>query len=707
MNYLYSKLLIAAAILLPAGLFAQSNGVRQEKCLSHTMYQEFINANPGASAIQQNLETETQQYVDQYLQSKQSSGNQKNASVLRIIPVVFHVIHEGGPENISRAQCVDQIDSLNVDFRRLNADAALTPSAFQPLGGDSEIEFRMATLDPNGNCTDGVVRVFSSLTNEARNNVKALSYWPSNKYLNIWVVKTIENTSGSAGTILGFAQFPGGGLATTDGVEIRSDCIGSIGTAASAPWNNSGRTATHEVGHWLNLRHIWGDATCGSDFVADTPTHEDANTSCPGFPHVTCSNGPNGDMYTNYMDYTDGDCQNIFSIGQCARMNAALSSGTSSRNNLWAANNLVATGTNTTSGAVCTPIAEFVVPVRYICEGTTVNFTDGSWNGTPDTWLWDFPGGTPSSASTQNASVVYNTAGTYDVTLTVTNVTGTDTYAQPASIVVVPSIGQYAVPYSEGFETTTFPGTEWTVENESGNTWVQTSIAAKTGVSSVYVNNYVGNTSQTSDVFYTPTYNLTNVTSANLTFWLAFAARSNSSTDRLKVWASTSCGQFWAIRYNKAGTTLSTAGLITSNFTPTAAQWRQETANISSSSYNNAPNVRFKFDYYQSNGNNMFIDDLNLNGTVGLDEVYEQSLEFSVYPNPVMSKASVTFILTERKSVRVDVLDVMGRVVKELSQSELEAGEYQYELPADMSSGVYTVRLNTDGYVTARKVIIQ
>lgn len=710
MKNFYSRIIMAIVImaaLVPVKIVAQQSHTHTEKCLAHTMYEEMLANDPQFVANQNQLEQETAQYVDDFISSRTSGGNQKNASVVRIIPVVFHVIHEGGSENISRTQILNQIDILNKDYRRLNADTGNTPAAFQSLAGDAEIEFRLATLDPSGNCTDGVVRVFSPLTNEARNNVKALSYWPSNKYLNFWIVKTIENTSGAAGTILGFAQFPGG-LASTDGIVMRSDCTGSIGTAANAGFSNGGRTAPHEVGHWLNLRHIWGDATCGSDFVTDTPTHQDANTGCPNFPVVStqCNNGPNGEMFTNYMDYTNGTCQNMLSIGQAARMNAALSSATSGRNNLWSSTNLIATGTNTTTGAVCVPIAAFTNNVKYICEGTTINFTDGSWNGTPDSWQWDFPGGTPSSSNDTNPSIQYNTAGTYDITLTVTNSSGTDTYTVPGSVVVSPAVGQYSIPYSEGFESTTFPGSEWIVENGGGNTWNQTTIAAHGGTNAVYINNFTGNTTNTNDIFITPTYNLSNVTQANLTFWLAFAARSSSSTDQLRVFASTTCGQLWNIRYNKVGTTLSTAGIITSNFSPNSTQWRQETVNIASSSYNNKPNVRFKFDYLQVNGNNIFIDDLNLDGTVGFNEVFEQALEFSVYPNPVMSKASIEFTLTEKNNVRIDVIDVMGRVVNEVSETTLDAGEYQFELPADLAAGLYSVRLNVNGFIAARTVII-
>jgi hypothetical protein len=252
----------------------------------------------------------------------------------------------------------------------------------------------------------------------------------------------------------------------------------------------------------------------------------------------------------------------------------------------------------------------------------------------------------------------------------------------------------------------TFPGTEWYVENESGNTWVQTSNAAHTGTQSVYILNHTGNASQSSDVFITPTYNLSNVTNSTMTFWLAFAPRTTTSTDQLKVWASTTCGQLWSIRYNKTGTTLGTTGVITSSFVPTANQWRQETVNINNSTYNNKPNVRFKFDYLQSNGNNIYIDDINIDGTVGMDEVMEASLDFVVYPNPVISKASIEFKLEDRQPVKIDVVDVLGRIVNEISETVLDAGEYQFELPADIASGLYTVRLNVNGYITTRKVIV-
>lgn len=705
MNKFYA-LCLSLLLAVPSVSFAQDPHDHHSKCLAHYLYEQQIANDPQFAANQAQLELETEAFAPGYIERKTAGEANRGASVVRIIPVVFHVIHEGGVENISRAQIQNQIDLLNLDFRHQNADSVNTPAPFLALAADVEIEFRLATKDPNGNCTDGVVRVNNPLTNNARDNVKALSYWPSNKYLNVWVVKTIQNLSGSAGIVLGFAQFPGGNAAT-DGIVLRHDYTGNIGTAANS--NNAGRTMTHEVGHWLNLRHIWGDATCGSDFVSDTPTHFGANQSnCPNFPKTSnCSgNGANGDMFVNYMDYTTGTCQNMFSIGQAARMNAALSSSSSGRNNLWSAANLTATGTTGTPGAVCAPIAAFSNNINFVCAGTTINFTDGSWNGPVDTYTWDFPGGTPSSSNVSNPSIQYNTPGTYDVSLTVGNSAGSSSTTLTGTVTVVDANGQYAVPYNEGFESILFPGSEWIIQNEGGNTWVVSTQAAKTGSKSAFLNNYSGNLANSTDVFITPTYNLTNVTGANLTFWLAFAARSSTSTDALKVYASTTCGQLWNIRYNKSGTTLSTAGLVTSNFVPNGTQWRQETVNISSSSYNNKPNVRFKFEYTQSNGNNMYIDDINLNGTVGLDEAMEQSLGFGVYPNPTVSSANIDFRLDDRSDIRIDVLDVTGRIVNRVAASKMDAGEYQFELPAGLPSGMYSVRLIVDGYVTSRKVTI-
>jgi len=239
------------------------------------------------------------------------------------IPVVVHVVWKTEAQNVSDEQIHSQIDVLNQDFRKQNADVSSVPAPFAPLAGDARLVFELATRDPDGKPTGGITRRKTTETGfDSDDKVKSASSggtdaWPADEYLNLWVCQMV-------GGLLGYAQFPGG-PAATDGVVVTHTGFGTTGTAA-APFDK-GRTATHEIGHWLNLRHIWGDdgdGCNGSDFVSDTPNQGGANVGKPTFPSVSCSNGPNGDMFMNYMDYVDDDTMVMFTQGQVERMQAAL-----------------------------------------------------------------------------------------------------------------------------------------------------------------------------------------------------------------------------------------------------------------------------------------------------------------------------------------------------------------------------------------------
>jgi hypothetical protein len=238
------------------------------------------------------------------------------------IPVVVHVVYGGSQENISTPQVRSQIAVLNRDFRAKNPDKKKVPDVWKSLVVDANIRFELAKTDPKGNATNGITRTATTVTAFGPDNsVKSSSTggadaWPRDRYLNIW---TCNLGSG----LLGYAQFPGG-PAKTDGVVILYSAFGSRG-AVRAPFD-LGRTATHEVGHFLGLRHIWGDKNdcTGNDFVADTPVARQANMGKPKFPHVSCNNGPGGDMFMNYMDYVDDAAMFMFTAGQVARMNATL-----------------------------------------------------------------------------------------------------------------------------------------------------------------------------------------------------------------------------------------------------------------------------------------------------------------------------------------------------------------------------------------------
>jgi hypothetical protein len=300
-------LILTVAIAGSFALFGQRN------CGSMGNLDRLSQAEPRLEQNMARIEKFTEKYV---------SGGFQQKGTIYTVPVVVHVIYKAGAENISDAQIQSQIAILNEDFRRLNADKVNTPSTFTSIAADAEIQFCLASVSPTGGATNGITRTSTTTTSFSSNdNMKYTSQggkdaWDATKYMNLWVC----NLSGG---LLGYAQFPGG-PAETDGVVIGYKYCGDIGTATS-PFDK-GRTATHEVGHWLNLRHIWGDATCGNDLVSDTPVHLTSNAGCPSHPKSnTC--GASAEMHMNYMDYTDDACMNVFSEGQKTRMRALFTTG--------------------------------------------------------------------------------------------------------------------------------------------------------------------------------------------------------------------------------------------------------------------------------------------------------------------------------------------------------------------------------------------
>ncbi|TQN41736.1 pregnancy-associated plasma protein-A [Blastococcus colisei] len=251
-----------------------------------------------------------------------AGGTERFGGVVRI-PVVVHVVWNTDAQNIPDEQVHSQIDVLNQDFRATNADRDIVPEPFSRLIADTRIEFALATTDPDGQPTSGITRTRADVTAfDSDDRVKSAATggvdpWPADRYLNIWVCQL-------GGGLLGYAQFPGG-PPETDGVVCLHTGFGTTGTA-SAPFD-LGRTTTHEIGHYLNLFHIWGDdgtGCAGTDEVADTPNAGGPNFGVPSFPHVTCGNGPHGDLFYDYMDYTDDRGMVMFTGGQAARMAACL-----------------------------------------------------------------------------------------------------------------------------------------------------------------------------------------------------------------------------------------------------------------------------------------------------------------------------------------------------------------------------------------------
>ena len=342
--------------------------------------------------------------VEQRMQVEESViqnwiANNPESLMLNVItiPVVVHIVYKTSAQNISDNDVYSQIQVLNDDFRKTNSDASSVPSAFSGLAADCEIEFCLAVRDPSGNVTTGITRTstttssFSGYTSMKYSSSGGQNAWNTSDYLNIWVCNL-------ASGLLGFATFPGGNP-STDGIVCDYAYFGDI--SATSPYDK-GRTATHEVGHWLNLRHIWGDSNCGNDYVSDTPTQASSNGGCPSFPSTSnCTgNAPNGDMFMNYMDYTYDACMYMFSSGQKTRMRATLNG---SRSSLQSSNGCV---------PVNVPIVVTATIIDVNCNGGNDGAIDVTISGglAPFTYLWN------TGSTTQDLSNL--SQGNYTITVT-------------------------------------------------------------------------------------------------------------------------------------------------------------------------------------------------------------------------------------------------------------------------------------------------
>ncbi|MBS1669320.1 MAG: T9SS type A sorting domain-containing protein [Bacteroidetes bacterium] len=310
-------------LLLPILMVAHVLVSAQDHCRSADYQAQMLQNNPALVSKMADIENFTQNYLSALQHKTDGINLSSNVPTVINIPVVVHVLYNTAQENISDAQILSQIDILNQDFQRLNADTINTPQVFQPVAANCGFQFALAKVDTAGYTTTGIVRKHTTVQQFGlQDQIKFSAQggddaWDRNSYLNIWV----GNLSGG---ILGYTSVVGG-PAANDGVVVLYAAFGMGGTA-TAPFNK-GRTTTHEVGHWLNLIHTWGDADCGDDHVTDTPPQSAADYGCPSGTIISCNNAPYGNMYSNFMDFTNDACMNLFTNGQRCRMQSLFQPG--------------------------------------------------------------------------------------------------------------------------------------------------------------------------------------------------------------------------------------------------------------------------------------------------------------------------------------------------------------------------------------------
>lgn len=327
---------LLSVLVASATLFSFNMNAQHKKCGTMHHLEKSLQVDPSLKSKMERSEVARQKWITE-------NNSLRAPRAIITIPVVVHVLYNSAAQNIADAQIISQIEVLNKDFRMSNTDALTNSHAFFSDAADTGIEFCLAKQDPSGAATTGITRTFTDSVTFSGNDTEKSSAtggvdnWNPEKYMNIWVCEI-------AGLSLGYATFPDElqSKPQLDGIVITTAAMGVITGVSTV--NDLGRTATHEVGHWLNLYHIWGDDVCGDDLVADTRTAEQENYDCPTFPfnaNSSCGSDANGEMYMNYMDYVDDACMNMFTAGQGTRMQSAL--------------NVERVGLLTSTGCVVTP----------------------------------------------------------------------------------------------------------------------------------------------------------------------------------------------------------------------------------------------------------------------------------------------------------------------------------------------------------------
>lgn len=679
-----------------------SNSVYSQ-CLTDHYHKEAKKNNPSIEAA----ENAFYDNVDQASSSKRATKY--------IIPVVFHVIHTNGPENISLAQIENQIQILNQDFSLNNANKTAIRSQFTGVAADVQIEFRLAKIDPSGNCTNGVNRVYSPLHVDARDEVKSIAgaRWDNRKYLNIWTVSSIQDLSGSGGTTLGYAYLPqsvAAGLSNMDGIVVRADYVGVIGTGSVS---GAGRTLTHEIGHYLGLLHTFEDGCNGTgsskgDRCADTPPVAGTftNANCPSNGNSCSTDVPNLiDQWENYMDYSQGTCQAMFSTNQKSIMHSTLTTY-SFRISLVSNNNLIGTGVENGNTA---PVAFFSSSSRVVCTGQPVSFYDISCKAQVTSKQWTFAGGNITSTNKDTPVIIYNTPGKYKVTLMVSNGNGSNTLAVDEYITVKPRVAIDKPSVTQDFESSLWNvGTGWSVLDAGTSKFTRDSTTAYRNTSCLVAPITSAVPLGQRFQLVTPPIDLRSLAGKNpkLSFMVAYLRQSTASVEELRIYHSRGCEYNWTqFNYRNASFISYASTTYQTGFKPSSkSQWKQ--LSFALNNFENDSNVSFMIEITGNQGNPVYIDAVTI-GQYNTDVTeMEKSINLTVYPNPAEDRITIQYE-NEKGLTEIWMENMEGKKVATILNPSEQTGQIEVNWTKEnaISTGIYLLKIKSNDQVINKKVI--
>lgn len=716
------------AIMIPAVLRSQDSG--HLSCISALKRDQLLKAHPEILLQEQAAEAEMKQWIAEYRKAHTEKSNQGRI----IIPLVFHILNEGGSENISDAQVIDEVRILNRDYNKQNADTSEAVADFPNIIADMGVTWRLANIDPNGNCTNGIDRITTDQTNIGDDYSK-LNGWDRSKYVNVWVARQFDLTPGAAGYAY-YATDVQNQYSTPwmDGVILINSYIG--GTNIPLQFTGSdlrSRALTHEIGHCFDLEHTWGSTNapgvaCGDDGVDDTPiTKGYLGPPCPTPAQAMICTPGVVENYQNYMEYSY--CSVMFTEGQKERWIAAANSNIADRINLWQDSNLIATGTYDTFVNPCAPIANFSVSGRYICSGNSTQFLNSSGNGDGFTYQWDIPNGTfvsGTSDTSRDPIVQFNALGWQTIKLTVSNSLGSSTKTDSTLLFVGYDIAQVTAPYYEGFDDPdVFRMNGWVSVNYDANnkydnnvTWfTQQSAGYRDGGGAAMLNNYDAHANWDVDEMISPPVDLSILPQSqmNLSFYYSCATAIASYSglyDSLSVQASNDCGLSWSQIYKMGGATLDNAGYVDGRFVPTplAGYWKKVNIPLNQTVFSsNRSDILFKFQAFTTvQGNNLYIDDINIGDAPSAVEDMADVSSLNIFPNPGDGNCTVDVVLANAGKLNIALYDLEGQKVKQVFDGYLDSGETKLDMQAaELAPGIYIASATTRNSVTERKLVIR